>query len=41
VLIRRLLNGDSDPESAADDELWEAQQSLASGICSTLDIELI
>jgi hypothetical protein len=41
VLIRRLLDGDSDLEAAADDELWEVQQSLASGICSTLGIELV
>jgi len=39
ILVRRLLNGDG---IADDDEaLWDASQDLASGICSTLDIELI
>lgn len=41
VLIRRLLDGDSQNAAAEDDDLWEAQQSLASGICDTLNIELI
>lgn len=40
TLVRRLLDGDGITEDS-NEELWAASQDLASGICQTLDIELI
>ena len=39
VLVRRLLDGDGIAED--DDEAWDKAADLASGICSTLRIELV
>lgn len=46
TLVRRLLDGDgitSDgiTEDSIEEELWDASQDLASGICQTLGIELV
>lgn len=39
VLIRRLLEGDG--IAADDEEAWNSALDLASGICQTLNIELV